>query len=51
MKIRIRKYRCVHCGKALLRRSDKLWVKSYCESTQRTVHLQLVNKSLKLKER
>lgn len=33
-------YRCAHCGKVVERDSDKAWVRSYCEDTGRTVHLQ-----------
>lgn len=36
------KYRCVHCGKKVRRESAKQWVKSYCDDTGRTVHLQRV---------
>ena len=33
------RFRCKHCGKILLRKTDKQWVKSYCTQTGRTVHL------------
>jgi len=32
-------YRCAHCGKVVERDSDKAWIKSWCEETQRNVHL------------
>ncbi|MEJ7932557.1 hypothetical protein WG922_21485 [Ramlibacter sp. AN1015] len=32
-------YRCVHCGRVVLRESVKAWVRSFCERTGRTVHL------------
>lgn len=38
-KTRLPKYRCKHCGKVVERDSDKKWVKSYCDTTDRTVHL------------
>lgn len=34
-----RKYKCKHCGKIVQRRSDKAWIKSYCDATGKTVHL------------
>jgi len=40
---RKRKYRCIHCGKIQLRVTDKQWVKSYCEISEKYVHLVLVN--------
>lgn len=40
--MRARKYRCVHCGKVLLRESNKQWVKSMCDATGKTAHLQRV---------
>ena len=39
---RYRTYKCKHCGKAGLWRSDKKWVKSYCKEIGRHVHLMLV---------
>lgn len=36
------RYRCVHCGKVVMRASTKRWVKSWCEATGREVHLQRV---------
>jgi ribosomal protein L37AE/L43A len=32
-------YHCKHCGKTVKRNSDKVWVKSYCEKSGKTVHL------------
>lgn len=39
---RKRRYRCKHCGKTVLRVSDKQWIKSICGETGRDVHLTLV---------
>jgi hypothetical protein len=36
------KYYCKYCGKILDRDSDKQWVKSYCDTADRTVYLQKV---------
>jgi len=36
------KYRCKHCGAIVERDSAKQWIKSYCTSTEKTVHLTLV---------
>lgn len=36
-------YRCVHCGKTMHRDSLKAWVKSFCEKSGYTVHLQKLN--------
>jgi phage FluMu protein Com len=33
------RYRCKHCGKVVERDSNKAWVKSWCDKTQRDVHL------------
>jgi len=44
MKIRVRKYRCKHCGLIVKRKSDKQWIKSMCDRTGKMVRLQLVNK-------
>ena len=38
------KYRCVHCGKIILRNSNKAWVESYCDKKDRMVHLQRVKR-------
>lgn len=38
------KYRCRHCGKVVWLQSDKAWVKSWCSTTQREVHLVRVNR-------
>jgi phage FluMu protein Com len=35
-------YRCKHCGKTVQRDSDKAWIKSYCDDTDRDVHLMRV---------
>lgn len=35
-------YLCIHCGKVVPRISNKAWVKSYCDTTGRTVHLQSI---------
>jgi hypothetical protein len=40
------RYRCAHCGKITVRKTDKMlpkrWIKSYCESTGKNVRLQLM---------
>ena len=36
------KYRCKHCKKVMLRDKDQQWIKSYCETAERTVHLMRV---------
>ena len=33
------KYKCKHCGKIVERESTKKWIKSWCETTQKYVHL------------
>jgi len=33
------KYYCKHCGATVERDSDKKWIKSWCDKTQREVHL------------
>jgi len=33
------RYRCNHCGNIVLRDSTKRWIKSYCDTTGRTVRL------------
>jgi len=33
------RYKCNHCGKILLRESNKEWIKSYCESSGKHAHL------------
>jgi hypothetical protein len=37
------RYRCKHCGKVVIRLSDKAWVKSYCSQTGREVHLRRID--------
>lgn len=32
-------FTCRHCGKTVLRAETKKWVKSFCESTGKNVHL------------
>jgi len=32
-------YKCKHCGKTVLRDSQKAWIRSYCEYTGKDVHL------------
>jgi hypothetical protein len=32
-------YRCKHCKKTVMRDSIKAWIKSYCDTTGRYVHL------------
>lgn len=36
-------YRCKHCGKTVELDSVKAWVKSYCDSFRRVVHLMRVD--------
>lgn len=36
------KYRCPHCGKVEIRECSKAWVKSYCDKTGKTVHMQKI---------
>ena len=43
-KVKTNKYRCRHCGRILNRESSKKWIKSYCDSTDKYVHLTLVIK-------
>ena len=33
------KYKCKHCGQVVEIKSDKQWVRSYCEGTGKNVHL------------
>jgi transposase-like protein len=33
------KYKCKYCGKTVERKSNKEWIKSYCVSSERLVHL------------
>lgn len=35
-------YRCKHCGKVVLRESEKAWIKSICGEKGITVHLMRV---------
>lgn len=35
----VMKYRCKHCGKVVRRKSDKAWIPSYCEKTEKNVRL------------
>ncbi len=43
------KYRCVHCGKVLRRRSMKQWLKSYCSTACMIAHLQRLPEDLEPK--
>lgn len=36
------KYRCPHCGEVVVRKSERAWIKSYCDKTGKTVHMQKV---------
>lgn len=36
------KYRCKWCRQAVVRLSDKAWIKSWCDRTGRDVHLMRV---------
>lgn len=33
------KYKCKHCGKVVLRDSQKKWINSYCEETGKMARL------------
>lgn len=33
------KYKCKHCGKTVVRRSVKQWIKSWCQELNRFVHI------------
>jgi hypothetical protein len=35
----VSQYRCKHCGRVVKRESNKAWIKSWCDKTQRNVHL------------
>jgi DNA-directed RNA polymerase subunit RPC12/RpoP len=39
-----RLYRCAHCGKRVFRFSDKQWIASMCDITQRVVRLVLIHR-------
>ena len=43
-----RVYHCRHCGQYPLRASSRQWVLSYCDRTDRRVHLMRVNSSVAL---
>jgi len=36
------KYRCIHCGKIVKRNSAKKWIASDCVTTDKKVHLLLI---------
>ena len=38
------KYKCKHCGAIVERDSDKAWMKSWCDKTQKDVHLIKIDK-------
>lgn len=38
------RYHCKHCGKTVKRKSVKRWVKSYCTTVDKTVHLMRVER-------
>jgi len=38
-------YRCKHCKKIVERKSDKAWIKSYCDQSGRWVHLRRLNEN------
>jgi len=45
-------YKCCHCGKTVTRQQDgepKKWIKSYCETVGKTVHLMLVDEEKEVK--
>jgi hypothetical protein len=39
MKKQLNKYKCKYCGEILIRLSDKKWIKSYCETKGKDVHI------------
>lgn len=40
MSIRLKAaYRCSACGKIVMRQSSKRWIKSFCDSTGKNVHI------------
>lgn len=41
---KLRPYYCRHCGKTVLRKSDKAWITSYCDATGRNARLMRVVK-------
>lgn len=43
------KYHCKHCGRTVIRDSEKAWIKSYCDDTGRWVHLMRVAQPLETK--
>ena len=42
MKKKQNKYRCIHCGKVVLRDSLNEWIASYCHKTGKDVHLERI---------
>lgn len=44
MKAKYNFYHCKHCGKTVLRQSEKKWIKSICDKTGKTVRLIRVKK-------
>lgn len=45
METKMAKYKCKHCGQVVEIKSDKQWVRSYCEGTGKNVHLVKVSKN------
>lgn len=42
-----RKYRCRHCRQVVTRKSNKVWIKSWCDSTEQYVRLMRLDKAAK----
>lgn len=45
------KYYCKHCKKTVVRDSEKAWIKSMCDETGKDVHLMLLKKAKKRREK
>lgn len=37
--MKMNKYKCKHCGRIVKRRSIKKWIKSFCSTAGKTVHI------------
>jgi len=38
------KYKCNHCGKVVIRYSDKMWMQSFCTKTDKDVRIYKIKK-------
>jgi len=43
--IKMNLYKCKHCGQIVKIKSDKRWIKSYCEESGKNVHLIKISKN------